>query len=287
MGVRSLVIAGACVAGVAIALGVTARSLVSSDATRVVAVRAGGGDVPSNLLRVYVELSAPMEPGDAYQHIRIVDDRGQEVRDALLELREELWSPDHRRLTLLFDPGRVKRGIRANVEMGSPLLAGHRYRLVIDSGWRDERDHPLAAPYEQELRVAGFDSTSPDPSRWTFWPPGPGTREPLRVEFGEPLDHALALRLVSVVDSSGARVAGRAVLTDDDRTWSFTPDADWARGVVLLRVDPQLEDLAGNNLSRRFDSDRVRGDRSAEAALADTAPRLLRIPLRRTATVDR
>ena len=282
MRVRSLVIAAACAAGAAAGLGVTARPLGhrEADATHVVAVRAGGGDVPSNLLRVYVELSGAMEAGDAYRHIRIVDDRGQEVRDALLELREELWSPDFRRLTLLFDPGRVKRGIRANVEMGAPLVAGRRYRLVIDSSWRDAQNRPLASAYEQELRVAGFDSTSPDPSRWALSSPAIGTRAALRVDFGESLDHALALRVLSVVDASGAYVDGRATLSDDDRVWMFTPRAKWTAGEVALRVEPQLEDLAGNNLVRAFDSDRARGGEAAEAAVADTTPRLVRVTLR-------
>jgi len=282
MRVRSLVLAAACAASAATALGITARPLGhrQADATHVVAVRAGGGDVPSNLLRVYVELSGPMEAGDAYRHIRIVDDRGQEVRDALLELREELWSPDFRRLTLLFDPGRVKRGIRANVEMGAPLVAGRRYRLVIDSSWRDARNRPLASSYEQELRVAGFDSTSPDPSRWTLSSPARGTREPLRAEFGGALDHALALRSLKVVDAAGVHVSGRAVLSSDDRVWTFTPDTKWTMPWIALRIDPQLEDLAGNSLVRAFDSDRARGGASAEGAVADTTPRLIRVTLR-------
>ena len=276
MRMRPLAIAAACATVAAIALGITARPLGTPSATHVVAVRAGGGDVPENLLRVYVELSAPMEPGEAYDHVRVVDEQGQEVHGALLELREELWSPDLRRLTLLFDPGRVKRGIRANVEMGPPLVAGRRYRLMIDAGWRDARNRPLAAPFAQELRVAGFDSTSPDPSRWTLSPPTRGTREPMRADFGEPLDHALALRLVSVVDGTGVRVAGRATLSDDDRVWTFTPDANWKAEALAIRVDPQLEDLAGNNLVRVFDSDRAHGARAAEAAVRDTNPRLRR-----------
>src|SRR5437867_10604247 len=126
---------------------------------------------------MYVEFSAPMEPGAAYQNIRLVDGEGREVKDAFLELREELWSPDQRRLTLLFDPGRVKRGIRANREMGPPLVAGHRYRLIIDSAWCDARNHPLAAAYAQPLRVAAFDSVSPDPLRWAMSSPRIGSRD--------------------------------------------------------------------------------------------------------------
>jgi hypothetical protein len=255
------------------ALGFLARPIANRDGTRVVAVRAGGGDVPSNLLRVYVELSAPMEPGSAYERIHLVGDDGRDVKDAFLELREELWSPDHRRLTLLFDPGRVKRGIRANVEMGAPLVAGRRYRLVIDSAWRDARNVPLATSYAQELRVAGFDSVSPDPSRWILSSPRLGSGDTLRVAFGEALDHALALRMITVVDTRGVAVPGFGSLGADDRLWMFVPSNAWLAG-ARLRVEPLLEDLAGNNLVRPFDSERVG---AAERAAADSAPRFVAI----------
>lgn len=272
---RSLTVAAtAAIAVVGLAFAAGAR--VARDATHVVAIRAGGGDVPSNLLRVYIELSAPMEPGSAYEHIHLVDDVGGEVRDAFLELREELWSPDRQRLTLLFDPGRVKRGIRANLEMGLPLVAGRRYRLVVDSLWRDARDRPLARQFVQQLRVAGFDSIAPDPSLWLLSSPRANTRETLRVSFGESLDHALAMRLINVVDADGAPLDGSVALGVTDRIWTFTPARAWRHG-VRLRVDPALEDLAGNNLVRRFDRDRVGASHVSDAALADTTRRFVPI----------
>jgi hypothetical protein len=245
-------------------------------ATRVIAVLAGGGDVPSNLLRVYIEFSAPMEPGTAYEHIHLVDDSGRVQRDAFLELREELWSPNHRRLTLLFDPGRLKRGIRANLEMGPPLEAGRTYRLVIDSAWRDARNHALSSTYTQELRVAGFDSISPNPGRWTLSSPRAGTHDSLVVRFDESLDHALAARLITVVDGVGSRLAGHSALDAADRTWTFVPVSAWPRS-ASLRVSPALEDLAGNNLVRRFDTSHEHGGDTLEAAVTDTAIRLIPI----------
>lgn len=277
--VRPALITAACATIAIVAVGFFARPLGDRDATHVVAVRAGGGDVPSNLLRVYVELSAPMEPGAAHAHLHLMDSDGREIKDALLELREELWTPDHRRLTLLFDPGRVKRGLRSNVEMGPPLVAGRRYRLVIDSAWRDARNHPLAATYTQELRVAGFDSVSPDPSRWSISSPVRDTRDTLRVGFGEALDHALALRLIGVVDARGGRIRGTVALSRDDRTWMFVPESTWP-GEARLRVDPALEDLAGNNLARPFDTDRQRGGRVADSAVADTSARIVPVIVR-------
>src|SRR5689334_5388387 len=80
--------------------------------TRVVAVHPSATRLPSNLLRWYVEFSAPMEPGSALAHVRLLDESGREVRGAFLSLDQELWDPERRRLTLLFDPGRVKRGVR-------------------------------------------------------------------------------------------------------------------------------------------------------------------------------
>ena len=259
-----------------VAVGFFARPITHSDdvATRVVAVRAGGGVVPSNLLRLYVELSAPMEPGGAYEHIHLRDEKGRELNDAFLVLREELWSPDYRRLTVLFDPGRVKRGIRSNVEMGQPLTDGRRYQLVIDSGWHDANNRPLAAPYTQELRVTGVDSVGPDPQRWSISSPQVGTQESLRIDFGESLDHALATRLITVVDSLGTNVDGRVAMSADDRHWSFLPSHAWRAG-VRLRVDPALEDLAGNNVMRPFDRVRVSSGGVSDAALTDTTPRLI------------
>ena len=273
-------IAGGGLAIGAIAAGLVPRSETDRDASRVVAVHAGGGAVPSNLLRVYVELSAPMEPGSAHDHIRLVDDSGRVMAGAFLELREELWSNDHRRLTLWFDPGRVKRGIQSNLEFGSPLVAGREYAIVIDSSWRDAANRPLASTFTQRLRVGAFDSISPDPTRWSISSPRVGSRDALRVDFGESLDHGLASRMISVLGASNAPLAGHVTLSDADRVWRFTPAAPWRREGTL-RVNPALEDLAGNNLARRFDVDRSRGDPSIATAMTDTAPRLIRVRMER------
>ena len=276
---RSALIAIACTAIAITALGFFARPMGVPDATRVVAVYAGGGDVPSNLLRMYVQFSAPMQPGTAHQNVHLFDSNGQEVENAFLELREELWTPDRRYLTLLFDPGRVKRGIRSNDEMGAPLVAGQRYRLVIDPAWRDARNRPLGAAYVEELRVAGFDSVMPDPSRWSVSSPRAHSRDTLRVGFGESLDHALALRMIVVVDSAGMLIPGVASLIAADRGWTFVPARGWRNG-ARLRVDGALEDLAGNSVVRPFDVDRLTLGRAAEAAVADTSARLVAVVLR-------
>jgi hypothetical protein len=239
--------------------------------TRVVAVHPAVDRVPSNTLRWYMEFSAPMEPGMAHEHVRLLDETGRPVEGAFLSVGEELWDPARRRLTLLFDPGRVKRGVLANLEMGAPLIAGHRYRLEIDAAWRDAAGAMLASGFNKEFDVGLADRASPDPSRWRLTVPRAGTRDPLRVAFGEALDHALARRMIAV-QRRGSRVEGRATLAGGDSVWHFLPITAWAQGVYDLWVDPALEDLAGNSVARVFDADRRRGAPPAEQnALAEAS----------------
>ena len=224
--------------------------------TRILGVYPASHRLPANLLRWYVETSAPMEPGNALAHVHLLDESGREVSGAFLALEQELWDPERRRLTLLFDPGRVKRGVRTNVESGAPLVAGRRYRLVIDDEWKDGTGAALASGFELAFEVTEPDRRSPDPARWRLTPPRAGTRSGLHVAFGESLDHALASRLLEVLDDRGAAVPGSVALAANDSLWVFSPHRDWKAGEYTLRVGGALEDLAGNNVVRVFDVDR-------------------------------
>jgi hypothetical protein len=74
--------------------------------TEVVAIHPTADVVPRNLLRCYVEFSAPMGEGDAAAHVWFVDDDGEPLAEALLPTEYELWDAAHRRLTVLLDrPG--------------------------------------------------------------------------------------------------------------------------------------------------------------------------------------
>ena len=209
--------------------------------------------LPENLLRLYVELSAPMSRGEAYDHVRLLDAAGDEVDGAFLEIREELWDPGMRRLTLLFDPGRIKRGLRPHLEARPPLRLGASYRLVIDPGWRDGQGLPLVRGFEKAFTVTAADRRSPDPADWELTAPAAGGRGALELRFPEPLDHGLLSRVVRVRDSRGGRVAGRVEVSDGERNWRFTPRASWRAGVYAVEIETLLEDLAGNNLNRVFD----------------------------------
>lgn len=225
------------------------------DAARVATVHPAADEVPENLLRMYVHFTAAMSRGRARQFVRLESDDGGVIEHAFLELDEELWDRDGRRLTLLLDPGRIKLGLRPHEDEGLALRAGHQVVLIVDAGWPDAAGRPLAAPWRRAFRVGREDREPIDPSRWRVTSPEAGGREPLRAAFYEPLDHALLHRLLWVEDVAGAAVAGSIATRDAEREWSFVPAAPWAPGGYVLRVDRRLEDLAGNRIGRAFEVD--------------------------------
>ena len=98
----------------------------------VVAIHPSTPVVPENLLRLSVTFSAPMDEGIAARHIHLEDADGRDIPHALLAMPPELWDRPRRRLTLLLEPGRIKRGLVPNTELGAtpgpPQPSHHRRR---------------------------------------------------------------------------------------------------------------------------------------------------------------
>ena len=110
--------------------------------------------LPENTLKFYVHFSAPMSRGHSYDHIRLLDEANRPVELPFLELAEELWSPDMLRLTLLMDPGRIKREVKPIEDLGPALIAGHRYSLLIARTLRDAHGQPLRQAFVKHFTVA-------------------------------------------------------------------------------------------------------------------------------------
>jgi hypothetical protein len=196
-----------------------------------------------------------MSRGNIYEHIRLLDAAGRPIELPFLEIDEELWNPAMTRLTLFIDPGRIKRGVLPLEEVGPALEAGKEYALKIESGWKDGAGQPLARSFEKRFRVTAPDREPLDPASWRTHPPAAQTMAPLHIEFGEPIDHALALRLIRITDAAGAAVAGEAALASAERHWHFTPADPWRAGSYHIVVGRTLEDLAGNNVGKPFEVD--------------------------------
>lgn len=220
--------------------------------------------LPENLLKFYVHFSAPMRRGGIYEHIKLLDDTGAEVELPFLEIDEELWDPEMKRLTLFIDPGRIKRGVTPLEEIGPALETGKRFRLVIVPTWRDAAGIALGKGFDKAFEVVAPDRDPPDPATWEVAPPAAGTRDPLVVTFNEPMDHALAVRLISVADDKGVAIEGTRALTDGERAWTFTPVSSWAAGDHFVTVRSTVEDLAGNNFGKPFEVDLAQGTRAGQ-----------------------
>ena len=215
--------------------------------------------LPENLLKFYLHFSAPMSGGHIYTHIHLRDEAGKEIELPFLEIDEELWNLEMTRLTLFIDPGRIKRGVRPLEEIGPSLEAGRSYILALDRGWTDAAGLPLKETFQKKFRVGPPDREPPDPARWKIDAPKAGTREPLSVTFPEPMDHALAQRVIRVTRESGKLIEGRVTLEDQERRWKFIPIEAWARGRGTLVIQTTIEDLAGNNIGKAFEVDLFEG----------------------------
>jgi Big-like domain-containing protein len=218
------------------------------------------GDVlPENLLKFYVHFSAPMSRGRIYDHIHLRDDTGKDIELPFLEIDEELWNPAMTRLTLFIDPGRIKRGVRPLEEIGPALEEGKRYTLVIDHAWRDGIGNSLKETFQKTFKVGPPDRQPPDPAGWRIQSPKSETREALAIAFPEPMDHALAERVIRVTSDAGEIVEGKSALRDQERRWTFVPTRPWGRGAYRLVVQTTIEDLAGNNIGKPFEVDLFEG----------------------------
>ena len=211
--------------------------------------------LPENQLKFYVHFSAPMSKGEAYKHIHLLQADGKAVQLPFLEIDEELWDRDTQRLTLLFDPGRIKRGVLPLAEVGAAIKAGESYRLVIDHGWPDANGVPLRSGYEKQFTGGAADRTSPAIRSWRISAPTMGTSAPLIIEFPEPMERALAMRMIAVEGPGDAAIEGTVELEREETRWRFTPAAPWLAGAYKIKADAALEDLAGNKLNRLFDVD--------------------------------
>ena len=209
--------------------------------------------LPSNQLRLYVYFSAPMSRGEVSRRIHLLDKDGRELPGEFLP-GQELWDPEGRRLTMTFDPGRIKRGLTSNESIGPPITPGQRYTVAIDRDWPDARGVPLLDAFRKTFVGGPAVRVPPDPKRWKVTPPRPATTIPLIVDFDRSMNYPLLQRMLRVAGPHG-QVEGTITVDRRETQWRFTPRAPWTMGPHRLIVDTGLEDLAGNKIGQPFDID--------------------------------
>lgn len=120
-------------------------------AQSVVAVRPSGATVPANLLRFSIAFS-PAPSNVSVQDFALRQASGSQILAPFDPV--ELWSPDRRVLTILFQPGRVKTGLIAHNTLGWALAPGTEVALLF-------RGRAIIS-----WRVTAPINTPPDPTDW-------------------------------------------------------------------------------------------------------------------------
>ncbi|MEL7042962.1 MAG: hypothetical protein AAGL90_15690 [Pseudomonadota bacterium] len=208
--------------------------------------------LPQNTLRFYIYFSAPMDEATVFPAISLNDANGRLVEGAFLKA-DDLWSPDRTRLTLLMDPGRVKTGLHASDMLGPALKEDERYTLLIGNSARNRMGCALDEAHSKFFGVSGRDSSVPNPLLWSINAPRAESVDGLKIETNEMIDHLSLAYRIRVLSSSGVPIPGRIDIGAEEREWTFTPKTPWEDAEYTIKVDPVLEDIAGNRLSDLFD----------------------------------
>jgi hypothetical protein len=204
--------------------------------------------LPENLLRLYVCFSNPMQRGRAEEHITLLGPDGRPAPDTLYRSPVELWDRSMRHLTILLDPGRLKRGVGPNRELGPPLKAGQKYTLAIDAGMVDLSGRPLREGFYKSFHVAEAVREPIAVEQWSILPPATKSHQPLALIFPRPLDWALLWYTIIIASEGGQPIDGRIAIDQGERRWSFIPTSPWTAGSYYVHIASSLEDVCGNSL---------------------------------------
>lgn len=212
-----------------------------------------GQTLPENILRFYIHFTVPMRPGVAFDYITLRDASWRADDAAFMRFKQELWNADRTRLTVLMDPGRIKRNVATNVELGPALRKGRTYTLSVEGGWPSADGTSVLSGFSKRFEVGEPLRDLPDVRHWLVAPPCQGGRDRLTVSFDRPFDRHLLDKDIHVTAGDRQRIDGSVEISDGERIWSFTPTQTWSHRNIQIVVHPDLEDVAANNFRDLLD----------------------------------
>ncbi len=202
--------------------------------------------LPANTLRFYIHFPRPGEAHFDRERLWLLNEEEQVVRDPFLVLSQELWSPDGRRLTVLMEPGRIKRGLGADPAHEPALVVGRSYSLVATAlGQTARHTFRVSDPVLEALKE----------TCWRIVSPTVGSLDPAVVHFDRVMDAALCENEIGVRTPYGEVVHTRVLLTSDGTAAQLIPGHRWSAGEHRLVVSERLEDVCGNRLGEALDHD--------------------------------
>jgi hypothetical protein len=202
--------------------------------------------LPANTLRFYIHFPRPGEAHFDRDQLCLLSEDEQVVRDPFLVLSQELWSPDGHRLTVLMEPGRIKRGLGADPAHDPALVVGRTYNLVITA---------LGQTARHTFRVSDPVLEAVDETYWHLVSPAVGSLDPVVVHFDRVMDAALCEDEIEVLTASGEVVQTNVSLASDGTTAQIIPSHPWNVGEHRLVLSERLEDVCGNRLGEALDHD--------------------------------
>ncbi|GAA0835594.1 hypothetical protein GCM10009112_27600 [Marinomonas arenicola] len=220
---------------------------------KVTQIQPSSSRIPENTLRFYLYFTQAMKPNVAFNYIKLVNAAGEEDNAAFMKFKQELWSADRKRLTLLMDPGRIKRGVETNLELGPALESGKKYKIVVKAGWPTASGNQTLLGFSHSYQISNALRTLPDVKKWTITAPKRGSLQPLRIQLDRLFDYQLLHSKIALYTPDGDKISGQIDLDEEHQTWQFTPERQWHTKQVMLSVDAKLEDVAGNNFKDVMD----------------------------------
>jgi len=220
---------------------------------KVIGIYPTANRLPENLLRFYIYFNTPMKKGQALEHVKLIDGKGGIDNHVFMEFKQELWSADGKRLTLLFDPGRIKRGVSTNILRGAALITGKKYKLSICGDWEDVHGQLLTMNTVKEFMVDKGYHKPMKVANWFIDMPKANTNAPLILKFDRIIDHALIQSMIRIEDEKNNQLPGHWQVLENERLIRFMPKTKWENGNYQIGIDSRLEDITGNNLQNLLD----------------------------------
>src|SRR3984957_20583881 len=200
--------------------------------------------LPANTLRFYLQFPRSGEAHFDRDDLWLLDEEERGGRDPFFVPSNELCSVDGRRLTILMEPGRIKRGLGTDPTHEPALVVGRTYSLVVTA---------LGQTARHTFRVSDPVLEAVDETRWRLVSPTAGSLDPAVVHFDRAMDAALCEDEIGVLTPAGELAATRVSLAPDGTAARLIPSHPWRVGEHRLVVSERLEDVCGNQLGGALD----------------------------------
>ncbi|UTW62003.1 hypothetical protein KFE98_18635 [bacterium SCSIO 12741] len=209
--------------------------------------------IPENTLLFYLKFDQPMDP-DVFdlKEVKILDSLG--LDRPLVWRHKVAWNEDYTVVALMLHPGRVKKDIRYLDEYGEIFYPGERVTLQLGKAFQGVNNRWAECSYAITYTITESDTLLPSIEEFQKGPVKPGSKEAVSVRFSEPMCYGSLLEGLQLTSAQGEVIQGTFQSEQEERSWSFTPDAPWEIGNYLFILPELTADLAQNQLDRPFES---------------------------------